>query len=86
LQGTLGVSLPTGNVQSIGRTIPWDNTLQYYLFKKFWPELETNFTRYYFGSHAGNTSVYLTPGIVLGRFEIHHRFAFAIGGSYERSR
>jgi excisionase family DNA binding protein len=35
------------------------------------------------GSHGGNTSVCLTPGIVLGRFKIHNRFAFAIGGGYE---
>jgi hypothetical protein len=51
--------------------------------EKFWPEPETNYTRYYEGSHGGNTSVYLTPGIVLGRFKIHNRFAFAIGREYE---
>ena len=77
------MALPTGDTQQIGRTIPWNNTLQYDLFKKFWPELETNYARYYEGSHGGNTSVYLTPGIVLGRFKIHNRFAFAIGGGYE---
>jgi hypothetical protein len=51
--------------------------------EKFWPEPETNYTRYYEGSHGGNTSVYLTPGIVLGRFKIHNQFAFAIGGGHE---
>jgi hypothetical protein len=83
VQGTLGVSLPTGNIQTIGRTIPWNNTFQYHLWKKFWPEMEVNFTHYYQGSHDGMTSVYLTPGIVLGRFKIHDRFAFAVGGGYE---
>lgn len=83
IQGTLGVSLPTGNVQTIGRTIPWNNTFQYHLYKKFWPEMEVNYTRYYYGPHGGNTSVYLTPGIVLGRFRIHNRVAFAIGGGYQ---
>jgi hypothetical protein len=83
IQGTLGVSLPTGNIQTIGRTIPWNNTFQYHIFKKFWPELEANYTRYYEGSHGGNTSVYLTPGIVLGRFHLWHRLAFSIGGGYE---
>ncbi len=83
VQGTLGVSLPTGNIQKIGRTIPWNNTFQYHLWKKFWPEMEVNFTHYYEGPHGGNTSVYLTPGIVLGRFRIHNRFALAIGGGYE---
>jgi hypothetical protein len=37
----------------------------------------------YGGPHGGNTSVYLTLGIVLGRFRIHNRFAFAIGGGYQ---
>jgi hypothetical protein len=83
VQGTFGVSLPTGHVQTIGRTIPWNNTFQYHLWKKFWPEAEVNYTRYYLGSHGGNTSLYLTPGLILGRFRIHNRFAFAIGGGYE---
>jgi hypothetical protein len=26
---------------------------------------------------------YWTPGIVLGRFKVHNRFAFAIGGGYQ---
>lgn len=84
VQGTFGVTLPTGNVQTIGRSVPWNNTLQYRVFKKFWPEVEVNCTHYFDGgSHNGKTSVYLTPGLVLGRFPIHNRFSFTVGGGFE---
>jgi hypothetical protein len=82
-QGTLGGSLPTGNTATIGRTILWNNALQYRILKKIWPETEFNFTRYYEGSHNGYSSLYVTPGVVLGRFPIHNRFAFIIGGGFQ---
>jgi len=83
LQGTLGGSLPTGNTAAIGRTIAWNNTLQYRICKKLWPETEFNFTHYYEGSHNGKSLLYVTPGLVLGRFPIHDRFSFTFGGGYE---
>ena len=83
VQGTLGISLPTDNAQTIGRNILWNNAFQYRLFKKFWPETEVNYTHFYQGEHGGNTVAYLTPGIVLGRFHIAHRLGFTIGGGYE---
>jgi hypothetical protein len=83
VQGTLGISLPTGNEQTIGRDLLSNNTVQYHIFKKFWPEVEVNTTRYFQGEHDGNTSVYLTPGIVLGRFHLWHRLGFTVGGGYE---
>lgn len=90
IQGTLGYSLPTGNVSLIGHTLPWNNTLQYRVFKKFWPEVEINENHFYGGngsvvptSHPGKTSVYITPGMVFGRFPIHNRIAFTFGGGIE---
>lgn len=44
VQGTLGGSLPTGNVSVIGHTLLWNNTFQCKIFKKAWPEMEVNFT------------------------------------------
>jgi Putative MetA-pathway of phenol degradation len=83
VQGTLGGSLPTGSTATIGRTIGWNNTLQYRIFKKLWPETEFNFTHYYKGSHNGKMLLYVTPGLVLGRFPVHDRFSFTFGGGYE---
>jgi hypothetical protein len=83
VQGTLGISLPTGDVHAIGRNLLWNDTFQYKLFKRIWPETEVNFTHYFQGEHNGNTVVYLTPGLVLGRFKLWDRLGFTIGGGYE---
>jgi hypothetical protein len=83
VQGTLGISLPTGNTPTIGRDLLWNDTFQYKIFKKFWPETEVNLTRYFQGEHNGNTVVYLTPGLVLGRFKLWDRLSFTVGGGYE---
>ncbi len=82
-QGMLGISLPTGNVAAIGRNLLWNNTFQYRILKKIWPETEINFTHYYQGEHSGHTLVYATPGLVLGRFRLHDRLGFTVGGGYE---
>jgi hypothetical protein len=90
VQGTLGYSLPTGNVSSIGHNLLWNNTFQYRIFKKIWPEMEVNLNQYRGGNnnivptaHPGKTLVYLTPGMVLGRFNLWHRLAFTAGGGFE---
>lgn len=83
VQGTLGISLPTGNTMAIGRNLTWNDVFQYRVFKKMWPEMEVNLTHYYYGEHGGNTLVYLTPGVVLGRFHLWDRLGFTIGGGYE---
>ena len=83
VQGTLGIRLPTGNIATIGRNLTWNNTVQYRIFKKIWPEAEVNFTHYYQGSHGGNTSVYFTPGVILGRFHLWDRLGFTVGRSFQ---
>ena len=83
IQGTAGISLPTGNEQAIGRNLTWNNTFQYRILKKIWPETEVNFTHYYQGEHSGHTLVYLTPGLVLGKFRLWHRLGCTVGGGFE---
>ncbi len=83
VQGTFGISLPTGNTPAIGRNLTWNNTFQYRIFKKVWPETELNFTHYYQGSHSGHTLLYATPGLVLGRFHLAGRLGFTAGAGYE---
>jgi hypothetical protein len=83
VQGTLGGSLPTGKTEKIGRTVLWNNALQYRVLKRVWPETEFNYSHYYQGSFNGHSLLYVTPGVLLGRFSIHDRFAFIIGGGYQ---
>jgi len=82
-QGTLGISLPTGNTPGIGRNLAWNNTLQYRIFKKIWPETELNFTHYFQGEHSGHTLLYVTPGVVLGKFHLVGRVGCSLGAGYE---
>jgi hypothetical protein len=70
-------------VAAIGRNLTWNNTFQYRIFKKIWPETEVNFTHYYQGEHSGHTLVYLTPGVVLGKFHLWDRLGFTVGGGFE---
>src|SRR5215469_14340405 len=82
LQGTFGMTLPTGNSNVIGRTYPWNNAFQYHL-GRLWPEIEVNYTYFQKGPNDGKTQVFLTPGIVIGRFPIHKRVAFVFGGGFQ---
>lgn len=83
LQGTFGVSLPTGNTRVIGRTYAWNNAFQYRVFRKIWPEIEVNYSRFQEGKNAGNTQLFLTPGIVLGKFQIWRRLGLTFGGGFQ---
>jgi hypothetical protein len=83
VQGTFGVTLPAGNEAEIGRTFPWNNAVQYHLFRKFWPEVEVNYIHFQDGPNDGRTQVFLTPGLVIGRFHLWKRVALTVGGGFQ---
>ncbi len=84
LQTTLGIQLPTENSVVIGKTLVWNTALQYHLKHwKAWPELENNQNHFIDGPNSGHTQNFLTPGVVLGRFPLHHRLAFTGGVGYQ---
>jgi Putative MetA-pathway of phenol degradation len=67
---SLGGTLPTEETKKIGRSIAWNTTAQYRLGRYCWPELEANTTRFYGGKNDGKTQNFLTPGIVLSKFQL----------------
>ena len=83
IQGTFGVTLPTGNEAAIGRTYPWNNAFQYHLYRKFWPEVEVNYTHFQDGPSHGQTQVFMTPGLVIGRIHLWKRLAVTVGGGIQ---
>jgi hypothetical protein len=83
IQGTIGASLPTSNVHVLGQQIQSNTAFQYHLDTLFWPELEVNWTYYPDGQRAGLNQVYLTPGVVIGRFDIGHGLKFTTGIGYQ---
>jgi hypothetical protein len=79
VQGTAGVSLPTGNEAHIGRTYTWNNAFQYHVFRKLWPEVEVNASWFQDGKNAGKRQVLITPGLVVGRLPLTDRVALTVG-------
>lgn len=79
LQGTLGLLVPTSHTAQIGRTLAWNQAVQYHARKHLWPELEVNLSHFLAGPQEGRTQVFLTPGIVLGRYELHGRLGITVG-------
>jgi hypothetical protein len=74
LQSTLGVNLPAGDTARLGRQLLWNTAFQYQAAWKLWPELEANSTFYKTGRYAGETQLFLTPGLGIGRAHLAGRF------------
>jgi len=74
VQSTLGVNLPAGDAAKLGRQLLWNTAFQYKTAWRLWPELEANSTFYTTGKYAGETQLFLTPGLGIGRAHLAGRF------------
>ena len=83
LQGTFGAGLPTADTSILGRTFAWNNTFQYRVWRKFWPEVEMNSTFFQDGKNDGRKQNFVTPGLVMGRFRLAGRVGVTVGGGYQ---
>lgn len=83
LQGTLGAVLPTAHESTLGNQMTGNLALQYRLDGVLWPQLEANWTHYFGGLRDGKDQVFLTPGLVLGRFPLNDRLKFTCGAGYQ---
>jgi hypothetical protein len=81
VQSTLGVNLPAGDTAKLGRQLLWNTAFQYRASWKLWPELEANSTFYTTGKYAGETQLFLTPGLGIGRAHLagSFRLSAAVG-------
>jgi hypothetical protein len=81
IQSTLGISVPDDGAprNQAGTPVLFNTTLQYRLFKFIWPEVEFNYSWFPNGERLGANQLYVTPGVVLGKFNIHNRLGFTIG-------
>ena len=82
-QGTFGIGLPVGDTNLLGRTYLWNNTLQYHLLRKLWPEVELNSTFFQQGPRDGMKQNFVTPGLVIGRLHVAKRLGLTFGGGYQ---
>jgi len=83
VQGTFGVALPVADTNLMGRSYLLNNTFQYRVLRKLWPEVELNSTFFQEGKNDGVKQNFVTPGLVMGRFHFLGRMGFTIGGGYQ---
>jgi hypothetical protein len=79
IQATVGGVLPSSGVAVVGDQIQTNVAFQYHLLKVFWPEFEVNWTYYVDGQRGGLNQVFLTPGLVIGRFKLTDGILFKPG-------
>jgi hypothetical protein len=82
---SLGGTLPTGDTVKLGRSIVWNTTAQYRLYKYVWPEVESNATFFHGGKNDGKMQNFVTPGVTFSKFKFRpqvasSRPAIAFGG------
>ncbi|HET9309060.1 MAG TPA: hypothetical protein VFO46_23810 [Candidatus Sulfotelmatobacter sp.] len=80
-QSTLGWMIPTGGRSAGGTPVAYNTAFQYRVLRKLWPELEANVTMWPNGSTklVGQKQVFLSPGLVAGRFHVWKRLGFSVG-------
>ena len=83
VQSTAGISLPDGGLQRLGMPLAWNTAFQYRIFRYFWPEFEVNYTWWPNGEREGQTQVFLTPGLIIGRLPVHERIGITVGFGYQ---
>ena len=83
VQSTVGVTFPNGGEDRLGWPLAWNTAFQYRVFKYFWPEFETNYTWFAKGTRTGQSQLFLTPGILIGRIPLHDRIGLTIGAGFQ---
>ena len=86
VQATVGGVLPIEHTSTLGNQAQTNVALQYHLGEVFWPELEANWTYYGGGQRNGLNQLYLTPGLVVGRFQLNDALKATFGPSAIRWR
>ncbi len=82
-QSTVGVTFPDGGLDRLGMPLTYNTAFQYRIAKIVWPELEVNYTWYPDGEHTGKNQVFLTPGVVFGRFPLLGHLGATIGAGMQ---
>lgn len=83
LESTLGGILPVDSVPQAGRTVVWNTVAQQHLGKYLWPELEANASFFLGGPNDGKSDLFITPGVMFGRFSVHNRVGVTFGGGMQ---
>jgi hypothetical protein len=84
IQATIGSPIPLSHESTIGTSLVTNVAFQYHFLEYFWPELEFNDTYWFDGSQrAHRNQLFITPGIVFGRFALGNGLKGIIGVGYQ---
>jgi hypothetical protein len=83
VQGTISAVLPGAHESTLGYQLQSNIAVQYHLLTVLWPEVEANWTWYANGQRGGLNQLYLTTGIVAGRFRLSDTLRFTVGAGYQ---
>ena len=78
-QSTVGWTIPTGGRRNSGTPVAFNTAFQYRVLRKLWPEAEVNATFWPNGTLDGDRQVFLSPGLVAGRFHLWKRLGLSVG-------
>jgi hypothetical protein len=82
IQATISAPLPASHRNTIGYQIQTNVAFQYRI-RKLVPELEVNWTYYATGQRGGLNQIFLTPGILFGRFKLSDTTYLTAGAGYQ---
>lgn len=82
-QTTFGVAVPADHMDKLGTPLSHNVAFQYRVLGKFWPEVEVNSTFWDNGSLAGKKQVFVSPGLIAGKFHVWRRLGVTIGGGVQ---
>ena len=83
VQSTVGIGIPTGDVDALGTPVAYNTAFQYRVLRHLWPEVEVNSTFWTNGTRAGEKQVFLSPGLVVGRLHVWKRLGLTIGSGVQ---
>ncbi len=82
-QTTFGIALPMDHMDKLGTPLAHNVAFQYRVLGKLWPEVEVNSTFWMNGSQVGDKQVFLSPGLIAGKFHLWRRLGCAVGGGVQ---
>ncbi|MGZ4814717.1 MAG: transporter [Terriglobales bacterium] len=82
-QSTAAVGIPVGESVRLGYPLQLNTALQYHVQRFLWPQVEANSTLFYGGAFDGKKQVFLTPGLVCGRFPLSRRLRLTFGSGVQ---
>jgi hypothetical protein len=85
IQSTLGLAVPDdfGIRKGPGTPVLFNTSLQYKIGEVAWPDVEFNYTYWPNGVHEGKEQLFISPGVIFGRFHIWGRLRAVVGAGYQ---